>query len=266
MNISLDNQLTGMVIGAAIHVHGQLGPGVDELAYEEALSRHLSTLGVAHRRQVPLPLRYKGMQLDCGYRLDLVVEERLPLELKAVSKLLGIHDAQLLTYLRIGKFPLGLLINFNVALLREGIHRLAETRVWRPPPKARNESPEPAKFDPISAVVVKAAIEVHRQLGPGLLANTYEACLCQELTTHKLPFARRHMIPLRLDGEPLSASAEIPLLVADVLPVFSLCVDSLTPVHTAMALSRLRQGSWEQGLLLNYHAPTMIQGIRRIAL
>ena len=114
MNVDEDNELTGVVIGAAIAVHRQLGPELKEVAYEEALSIRLTKLRVANRRQVSLPQSYKNVRLDCGYRLDLLIEERLPLELKAVFKLQGIHDAQILTYLRIGKFPLGLLINFNV--------------------------------------------------------------------------------------------------------------------------------------------------------
>ncbi|MCY2983762.1 MAG: GxxExxY protein [Planctomycetota bacterium] len=98
MDISEDSELTGAVIGAAIAIHRQLGPGLREVAYEEALSIRLSRLGVANRRQVSMPLVYKNALLDCGYRLDILVEERLPLELKAVSQLQGIHDAQLSAY------------------------------------------------------------------------------------------------------------------------------------------------------------------------
>ena len=88
MNVDRDNQLTGTVIGAAITVHRALGPGVDEPAYEEALSAELTELALAHERQKPLPIVYKGMTLDCGFRLDLLVEDRLPLELKAVETIL----------------------------------------------------------------------------------------------------------------------------------------------------------------------------------
>ncbi len=127
MNLSKDNELTGVVIGAAIAVHRQLGPELKEIAYEEALSIRLSKIGVANRRQVPLPLSYKNVRLDCGYRLDLLVEERLPLELKVVSQLQGIHDAQLLTYLRLANLQAGLLINFNVPSLKLGIKRVINT-------------------------------------------------------------------------------------------------------------------------------------------
>jgi GxxExxY protein len=131
MNLSKDNELTGVVIGAAIAVHRQLGPELKEIAYEEALSIRLSKIGVANRRQVPLPLSYK--------------------------------------------------------------------------------------------------------------------------------------IPLLIDGEPLSMEAEVPLVVASQTPVFSACAESLTPLHTATALARLRQGGWNQGLILNFHEKTMLQGIKRVA-
>ena len=206
------------------------------------------------------------MRLDCGYRLDLLVEERLPLELKVVSQLQGIHDAQLLTYLRIGKFPLGLLINFNVATLKEGIRRRVESREWQvPPPIELGEIRGIKRFDAVSAIIVLSAIEVHRQLGPGLLASTYEECLCHELSDKGLDFLRNKKIPLLIDGEPLSMEAEVPLVVASKTPVFSACAESLTPLHTATALARLRQGGWNQGLILNFHEKTMLQGIKRVA-
>lgn len=116
--------LTGKLIGFAIEVHRELGPGLLESAYEECLAWELNQAGLAVRRQVPLPVVYKGIKLDCGYRLDLLVEERLIVELKAVDVLLPIHEAQLLTYLKLARFPTGLLINFNVPLLRDGVKRM----------------------------------------------------------------------------------------------------------------------------------------------
>jgi GxxExxY protein len=117
------NDLTKTIIGAAIEVHRALGPGLLESAYEECLCEELNLRGIAFERQKPLPVKYKGKQLDCGYRLDLLVANAVVLELKAVDTLAPIHDAQLLTYLRLGGWKVGLLINFNVPVLREGIHR-----------------------------------------------------------------------------------------------------------------------------------------------
>ena len=151
MNVTEDNDLTGVVIRAAIAVHRQLGPALEEVAYEEALSIRLTKLGIANRRQVPLPLSYKNVHLDCGYRLDLLVEERLPLELKAVPQLHAIDDAQLMTYLRIGKFPLGLLINFNVAVLKEGIRLRVASREWQIPPIEQARSRERKGLPPRKA-------------------------------------------------------------------------------------------------------------------
>ena len=117
------NELTKTIIGAAIEVHRALGPGLLESAYEECLCEELNLRGIAFERQKPLPVKYKGKQLDCGYRLDLLVANAVVLELKAVDALAPIHDAQLLTYMRLGGWKVGLLINFNVPILREGIRR-----------------------------------------------------------------------------------------------------------------------------------------------
>ena len=119
-----DNQLTDKIIGAAIEVHRTLGPGLLESAYEECLCYEFSHLGLGFQRQVELPVHYKGVNLDCGYRLDLVVEGRVVLELKSVSELLPIHSAQVLTYLKLSGKPIGLLINFNVPILKKGLKRI----------------------------------------------------------------------------------------------------------------------------------------------
>jgi len=119
----LEEELTGQIIGAAIEVHRVLGPGLLESAYEECLCHELEMRGIAFRRQVVLPVEYKGLLLSCGYRLDVVVEDQVILELKAVEKLMPIHDAQLLTYLKLSGKRVGLLINFNVELLKHGIVR-----------------------------------------------------------------------------------------------------------------------------------------------
>ena len=119
------NHLTSEVIGAAIEVHKALGPGLLESAYEECLCHELTLKRIRYDRQKPLPVEYKDVKLDCGYRLDLVVENRLIVELKACDNLLPIHDAQLLTYLRLTNIKLGLLINFNVPVLKDGIKRLS---------------------------------------------------------------------------------------------------------------------------------------------
>jgi GxxExxY protein len=114
---------TSAVIGAALEVHRQLGPGLLESAYEECLCHELHVRGQAFRRQVDLPVSYKGIKLDCGYRVDLIVNDAVVVELKSVEQLLPVHEAQLLTYLRLTGKQVGLLINFNVPLLSQGIIR-----------------------------------------------------------------------------------------------------------------------------------------------
>ena len=117
------NQITRGVIGAAIEVHRQLGPGLLESSYRECLCRELLLRGIPFEREKPLPLEYKGIHLGCGYRLDLLVDNSVVVEIKAIEALAPIHEAQLLTYLRIGGWRVGLLINFNVAVLKNGIRR-----------------------------------------------------------------------------------------------------------------------------------------------
>ncbi len=114
---------TSPIIGAAIEVHRFLGPGLLESAYEECLCHELYLRGLSFERQVALPVWFKGLQLDCGYKIDLVVEREVVIELKAVEKILPVHEAQLLTYLKLSGKHVGLLINFNVPLLTRGIIR-----------------------------------------------------------------------------------------------------------------------------------------------
>ena len=118
------DSLSEKVIGFAIDVHRGLGPGLLESAYEECLCFELRSHAIAYRRQVSLPVVYKSVKLECGYRMDIVVEDRLVVEVKAVEKLMPIHDAQLLTYLRLSGIRVGLLLNFNTPVLKNGIKRL----------------------------------------------------------------------------------------------------------------------------------------------
>lgn len=118
------NALSFEVIGAAIEVHRALGPGLLESAYEECLAHELSLRKIPFRRQVALRLHYKGVRLNCGYRMDLVVRESIIVELKAVESISPIHKVQLLTQLRFFRLWLGLLINFHVPVLQQGIHRV----------------------------------------------------------------------------------------------------------------------------------------------
>jgi GxxExxY protein len=124
MNSPGINQLSSQIIGAAIEVHKHLGPGLLESAYEECLCHEFELRGLTFERQKPLPLEYKGKRLDCGYRLDLLVENEIVLELKACEKVEPIHQAQLLTYLKIAGLRLGLILNFNNPVMRDGIVRV----------------------------------------------------------------------------------------------------------------------------------------------
>jgi GxxExxY protein len=118
------NRLSESIIGASIEVHRVLGPGLLESAYEHCLAYELAQRGFEIERQKPLPVVYKETQLDCGYRLDLVVDQSVIVEVKALEQIIPVHKAQLLSYLRLAGCKLGLLINFNVKMLKEGIHRV----------------------------------------------------------------------------------------------------------------------------------------------
>lgn len=133
------NELSRRVIGLCIEVHRELGPGLLESAYEEALAYELTQAGLKYERQRDIPLLYKGVKLDCGYRLDFVVEGELILELKAAVELLPVHHAQLLTYLKLERRSLGLLINFNVPVLKKGINRLVAGELFKEEKTARSD-------------------------------------------------------------------------------------------------------------------------------
>ena len=118
------NALTGKIIGAAIEVHRTLGPGLLESAYEACLVFELQEKGLNIERQKPLPLVYKNVKLDSGYRLDRIVETKVVVEVKSMTEIAAVHKAQLLSYLRLANLQIGLLINFNVKMLKQGIHRI----------------------------------------------------------------------------------------------------------------------------------------------
>ncbi|HSK20133.1 MAG TPA: GxxExxY protein [Longimicrobiales bacterium] len=118
------NDVTRSIIGAAIEVHRELGPGLLESSYESCLVWDLAQRGLTVERQKAVPLVYRGVQMDCGYRLDLLVNDCVIVELKAVERIEGIHTATVMTYLKLTRCPVALLINFNVPLLRDGIRRI----------------------------------------------------------------------------------------------------------------------------------------------
>ena len=118
-----DAQLTRAIIGAAIEVHKLLGPGLLESAYEECLGRDFSLREIPFERQKPMPVVYKDVKLECGYRMDFIVDHRVVVELKAIENLAPVHEAIVLTYMRLSRCKIGLLMNFNVVILKNGIRR-----------------------------------------------------------------------------------------------------------------------------------------------
>jgi len=264
--VDFDNRLSGDVIAAAIAVHRDLGPGLDEPHYQEALSRQLTHRGIAHEDQAPLPLVYKGIKLDCGYRMDFLVDGRLVVEIKSVEVVHPVHVAQLLTYLRISGRELGLLINFDVPILKDGIQRKVWTHdVELPRDGACRSDQTEVDHSGLASELVACAFEVHRTLGPGLLRSAYEECLCYELTRRNLRFERRKPLVVRHCGIELRTPTELRLLVEGRIPVECLSVSRFTDLHVTRLLARLRQHGWPEGFLFNFNASRLGKsGIRRV--
>jgi len=277
------NTVTQSIIGGAIEVHRELGPGKPEAAYERALCRELEFRGMTFRAQKALPVVYKGVKLDCGYRLDILAENTVVVEVKALETIAPVHEAQMITYLRLGGWRIGLLLNFHVAVLKRGIRRLVLGFEEGNPPdltrqgrqRCRQAEPDPvretgselqgnADTNRVSHAVLAAALEVQRHLGPGLLASAYESCLCHELALRKLSFERRVQVPLVYRGQALQQAMHVPLLVAGCVVVAPKAVAELLPVHKADLLSQLRLGGWPQGLLLNFNTCALGDGLCRL--
>ena len=136
-----DKELSDAIIGAAIEIHRSLGPGLLEAVYEECLARELTLRMIPFERQKPIPLVYKDLKLECGYRLDFLVRNRIIVEIKSIEAIAPVHESVMLTYLRLSQSPLGLLINFNVPILKDGIRRF----VWRYQEKDNAETPSNAE-------------------------------------------------------------------------------------------------------------------------
>ena len=119
-----EDELSREIVGSAIEVHRELGPGLLESAYQTCLAHELKSRGIEFESEKPLPVTYKGVRLDAGYRLDLLVEDRVVVEVKALESLTAIHEAQVMTYLRVGGYKLGMLLNFGAPVLRKGIKRI----------------------------------------------------------------------------------------------------------------------------------------------
>jgi len=137
-----DSDLTHAIIGAAIEIHRTLGPGLLEAVYEECLAKELNLRSISYERQKPIPLVYKGLKLECGYRLDFLVCGRVVVEIKSIEAIAPIHDSVMLTYLRLSEKSIGLLINFNVAILKDGIRRY----VWHYEENDSAETPRLAEI------------------------------------------------------------------------------------------------------------------------
>lgn len=267
------NRISRLIIGAAIEVHKELGPGKDEPVYEEALARELSIAGLPFTKQKPVPVVYKGQKLDCGYRTDIVACNAVVVEAKVVESVAPIHLAQLLTYLRLGNWKLGLLINFNVAVLKQGVTRLVQGLEPGYNVAARDVASTTTPFqhvhcrdgeaERLAAIVVDSATAVYRELGPGLLASAYEACLCRELFLRGVEVVRKKSLELNYKGHSLQAAEQLEMVVGEKIVVSPRAVTALLAVHNAQVISQIRLGGYPIGLLINFNESKFANGIRR---
>ena len=259
----LGSELTKRVIAAAIAVHREFGPGLDEADYERALHLELAAMGIEHECLVPLPLIYKGTKLDCGYRMDLVVAGWLLLELKAVEKLHPLHEAQLITYLRLARLKLGLLMNFGSLVLRDGIVRRANSSVRES--KLYAPGAEFQSMDELSREVMDAAFEMQHVLGTGLLRSAYEAALAHELTLRGLKMEQRLPVNLLYREQLIPSAKELPITIEGRLMVSCVYAKTIEPLLLARQKSLLGASDAETGLCLNFHAPSLAVEVRRIS-
>lgn len=269
------NILTEKVIGVAIAVHRRLGPGKVEAMYEEALHKLLLKRGIACKRQVTLPLVFDGETLECGYRMDLVVEGVLVIELKTVTALLPIHEAQLLTYLRLSGHKVGLLINFDVMMLKDGIKRRVHGLGMDLVPHAEWTTTKMVA-GPLGGVI-RCAMSVHSKLGPGLLRSAYITAMVHEVRKRfrhgDRILARVHQNLQRsvnVDGFELEHPLEIELVLefaaGSWLPLLILSVEEISPLHEARFRSQIRLAGWNSGFILNFNATRLKDGLRQVGL
>jgi GxxExxY protein len=280
------NELTRLIIGAAIEVHRELGPGKVEAAYENALARELGLRGLPYQSQKPVPVVYKGIKLECGYRIDLLVTDTVVVEVKSVECFHPVHRAQVITYLKLGGWKLALLLNFNTAILKQGIERFILGFDTGGDNSSAVQRRDELKFMPSSRIepslhssmntgeeterlareIIAAGLEVHRCLGPGLLASAYRVCLCHELHLRGISFETNWTLELSYKGTLLAQSDEIDLLVGGRVAVHADAVSKLQSVHHAELLSQLRLGRWKLGLLINFNTTKLADGLRRVIL
>ncbi len=259
------NEITHQIIGAAIEVHREIGPGQDEVLYEDAMELALQSHGLRFHRQSPLPVHYKGIKLDCGFRPDFVVEDTVVAEGKAVELVHPVFVAQVRTYQRLGGWPLGLLLNFNVPVMKEGISRfIVNAAEFRGAPDSSTEVGRPQRKDDLLGTIIGAAIAVHRILGAGLLNSVYSACLQHELSLAGVKFETGRRADAFFQGTRLDHPGELGLVAEGLALVAVLSVPKVLPVHEAQARSAMRLGGLPAGLILNFHAKRLADDLKRL--
>lgn len=288
------NKITEAIIGVAIDIHKALGSGLLESSYEACMAYDLIQAGMTVEQQKPLPVVYRGVKLECGYRLDLLIENEVIVEIKSVEKLLPIHNAQLLSYLKLAGYKVGLLMNFNVEMLKDGIQRVvnhfpessaasASSAVTNPKAKlpverlslkksysftAENaevaEMDQEERLNKITETIIGVAIDIHKTLGSGLLESAYEACMVYDLTQAGLSVEQQIPIPVKYREVKIECGYRLDLLVNKEVIVEIKSIEKFLPIHKARLLSHLKLAGCKVGLLINFNVEILKDGIQRV--
>lgn len=288
------NKITETIIGVAIDIHRAFGSGLLESAYEACMVYDFIQAGMTVEQQKPLPVVYRGVTLECGYRLDLLIENEVIVEIKAVEKLLPIHNAQLLSYLKLAGCKVGLLMNFNVEMLKDGIQRVvnhfpessaasASSAVTNPKAKLpverlslkkscsfTAENAEVAEMDQeerlikITETIIGVTIDIHRALGSGLLESAYEACMVYDITQAGLSVEQQIPIPVKYREVKIECGYWLDLLVDKEVIVEIKSIEKFLPIHKARLMSHLKLAGCKVGLLINFNVEILKDGIQRV--
>ncbi|MEK7288615.1 MAG: GxxExxY protein [Planctomycetota bacterium] len=282
------NKITESIIGVAIDIHRAFGSGLLESAYEACMTYDLIQAGMTVEQQKPLPVVYRGVKLECGYRLDLLIENEVIVETKSVEKLLPIHNAQLLSYLKLAGCKVGLLMNFNVEMLKDGIQRVVNhfpesSAVTNPKAKlpverlslkksysftAENaevaEMDQEERLNKITETIIGVAIYIHKALGSGLLESAYEACMVYDITQAGLSVEQQIPIPVKYREVKIECGYRLDLLVDKEVIVEIKSIETFLPIHKARLMSHLKLAGCKVGLLINFNVEILKDGIQRV--
>ncbi len=274
-----ENEIATQVVDAAYKIHTRFGPGLLEFAYEKMLEYELKKRGLPVVCQKPAPIVYEDVTLEAGYRIDVMVADKVILELKAIAQTAPVHKKQVLTYLRLADKRLGLLLNFGEALIKTGITRIANnledgSSRQKSGTKRKENLQElyalavwrdlSSKEDKIARQIVEAAYKIHSMFGPGLLASAYETMLAYELKNRGLQLACQQTIPIVYEEISIEMGCRADVIVENKVIVRLQSVERSIPLYKKQVLTQLKSADKRLGLLINFGKLFIKDGISRV--